>query len=66
MIILRGKLKIQVTLNKNNKKPIIAAYYGIDCPLLWLFGKREKMMRGMPTCLIHFKEGNREYKSTEL
>lgn len=62
MIILRGKLKIQVTLNKNNKKPIIAAYYGID----WLFGKREKMMRGMPTCLIHFKEGNREYESTEL
>lgn len=62
MIILRGKLKIQVTLNKNNRKPITAAYYGID----WLFGKREKMMRGMPTCLIHFKEGNREYKSTEL
>lgn len=40
-VTLREKLKIQVILTKCNKEPIIEAYPGIHCSLLWLFGKRK-------------------------
>lgn len=53
-VIVKGKLKIQVSLTKNNKEPDIEAYHGICYSCLGYLGNKKKMMQGMPNSIYPF------------